>query len=354
MSRPARPRPARRLSRGSRAPRPRGRGGPAEPREVRRAPLAREVSAAPADPRRHRRPHSVDARGHDRPPVRRPSLAALAARWYRRATSVFPSLTPVCLSSIATGAHGDVHEIPHLVWYRPPRGAGRGVRQLVRCGPCRRNRQDAAGHPRNMNGEHLGRGGDVFESLADAGFDGGRQLHRLSGSHAPPSAVPFLARLTGRGDSSSTTSSAPIARGRRSPGGIARRSIDAYASAVGRWLVTRDAFDFLLFYFSDYDYASHARGPTRRSPVLRRCDAAIGALAEAGRRGRGLSSSATPSSSCPITARRLCARPPRSARRRRPRRRASPGSNRAAHVYLQPGSRLEHARLRPASTRCPR
>ena len=36
---------------------------------------------------------------------------------YRRATSTFPSLTPVCLASIATGAHPDVHGIPHLVWW---------------------------------------------------------------------------------------------------------------------------------------------------------------------------------------------------------------------------------------------
>ena len=34
---------------------------------------------------------------------------------YRRAASVFPSLTPVCLASISTGAHPDVHQIPHLV-----------------------------------------------------------------------------------------------------------------------------------------------------------------------------------------------------------------------------------------------
>ena len=44
---------------------------------------------------------------------------------YGRAISTFPSLTPVCLSSIATGAHGDVHEIPHLVWWH--RGEGRIV-----------------------------------------------------------------------------------------------------------------------------------------------------------------------------------------------------------------------------------
>src|SRR3954447_2798437 len=49
---------------------------------------------------------------------RAPTLAHLAAEGsYRRATSVFPSLTPVCLSSIVTGAGPDVHRIPHLVWW---------------------------------------------------------------------------------------------------------------------------------------------------------------------------------------------------------------------------------------------
>src|SRR4029453_18854104 len=47
-----------------------------------------------------------------------PTLALLAREGtYRRAVSTFPSLTPVCASSIATGAHPDVHRIPHLVWY---------------------------------------------------------------------------------------------------------------------------------------------------------------------------------------------------------------------------------------------
>src|ERR687885_525310 len=49
---------------------------------------------------------------------RAPTLTLLAEHGqYARATSTFPSLTPVCLSSIATGAHPDVHHIPHLVWY---------------------------------------------------------------------------------------------------------------------------------------------------------------------------------------------------------------------------------------------
>src|SRR4051795_6715805 len=60
---------------------------------------------------------------------RSPALAQLArAGSYNRATSVFPSLTPVCLASIATGAAPDVHHIPHLVWWH------RGERRLVEYG----------------------------------------------------------------------------------------------------------------------------------------------------------------------------------------------------------------------------
>ncbi|HXV56759.1 MAG TPA: alkaline phosphatase family protein, partial [Gaiellaceae bacterium] len=52
-----------------------------------------------------------------------PSLGLLAEHGrYRRAISTFPSLTPVCLSSLATGSHPEVHEIPHLVWYHSGEG----------------------------------------------------------------------------------------------------------------------------------------------------------------------------------------------------------------------------------------
>ena len=69
-----------------------------------------------------------------------PALAALAeAGSYGQATSTFPSLTPVCLSSIATGAHPDVHEIPHLVWYHRGERRARRVRLLVRRDPRRRS-----------------------------------------------------------------------------------------------------------------------------------------------------------------------------------------------------------------------
>src|SRR5262249_60149383 len=66
----------------------------------------------------------------------------------------------------------------------------------------------------------------------------------------------------------------------------ARGSIDSYAAAVARWLVTRDGFDFFVYYLSDFDYASHARGPEGALPTLVRTDAAFATLFDAAR-GRG-------------------------------------------------------------------
>jgi len=55
-------------------------------------------------------------------------------------------------------------------------------------------------------------------------------------------------------------------------------SIDAYAATIGRWLVTRDGFDLLVFYLPDYDFASHALGPDAAHEALARSDAAVAAL----------------------------------------------------------------------------
>ena len=65
---------------------------------------------------------------------------------------------------------------------------------------------------------------------------------------------------------------APLAVRNRAAG-----SVDVYAAAVGRWLVTRDGFDLLAYYLSDFDYASHAHGPEEAEDV---------ALAQTMRRSR--------------------------------------------------------------------
>lgn len=203
---------------------------------------------------------------------------------YGRATSVFPSLTPVCLSSIATGAHGDVHEIPHLVWYR------RGEQRLVEYGSSF-GAVRAAGIGNvlrdtlvNMNASHLGRRAvTLFEALADAGLRTAAVNFTVHRGRAPHrSSLPFLGDVLGP-DSfffynlfQSERTGAPLSWRNRSGG-----SIDAYAAAVGRWLVTRDGFDFLVYYLSDYDYASHEHGPDTAFETLARCDSAVGALADA-------------------------------------------------------------------------
>ena len=214
-----------------------------------------------------------------------PTLAALAEIGScGTAVSVFPSLTPVCLSSLATGAFPDVHEIPHLVWY------SRGERRLVEYGSSF-GAVRAAGIGRtlrdtlvNMNAVHLGSNAvTVFEALEDEGLVTATvnfTAYRGRVEHRSP--VPLIGSVRGPqrfffyNVFESDETGAPLSWRNRAAG-----SIDAYAAAVGRWLVTRDGFDFLLFYLSDYDWASHAQGPDAAYDALARCDASIGALVEA-------------------------------------------------------------------------
>jgi len=218
---------------------------------------------------------------------RAPALAFLAEHGsYRRATSVFPSLTPVCLSSIATGAGPDVHHIPHLVWWH------RAERRFVEYGSsfaalrAAGMAQSIADTIYNMNQRHLGAEAvTVYESLEDAGLvtaavnmtcyrGGTRYLPTLRWVTRPaygPKRFFFYSLFE------SDQTGAPLAVRDRAGG-----SIDAYAAAVGRWLVTRDGFDFLVYYLSDFDYASHAHGPGGAEDVaLARTDAAIQALLDA-------------------------------------------------------------------------
>jgi predicted AlkP superfamily pyrophosphatase or phosphodiesterase len=212
-----------------------------------------------------------------------PSLGLLAEHGlYRRAISTFPSLTPVCLSSLATGAHPDVHEIPHLVWYH------RGEQRLVEYGSSF-GAVRAAGAKQSLidtiyglNASHLGSDAvTVYEALEDAGLTAGAiNITCYRGRHPHRPTVPFLTRPAYGPKRfffynlfESDVTGAPLSVRNRPRG-----TIDAYAAAVGRWLVTRDGFDFLVFYLSDYDYASHAQGPDAAHAALARCDEAVGTL----------------------------------------------------------------------------
>jgi len=214
-----------------------------------------------------------------------PALRFLAEHGtYRRATSTFPSLTPVCLSSIATGSHPDVHEIPHLVWWH------RGERRIVEYGSSFAAVR-AAGIARSLrdtvidlNAKHLSRRAEtVYEALEDAGLTTAAiNITCYRGRHRHLPTIPGVPAVFGPKRFffyslyESDRTGAPLAVRNRALG-----SIDAYAAAVGRWLVTRDGFHLLVYYLPDYDFASHAAGPDSAHEALARSDAAIAALMDA-------------------------------------------------------------------------
>jgi predicted AlkP superfamily pyrophosphatase or phosphodiesterase len=218
---------------------------------------------------------------------RAPALAYLGAHGeYRRAISVFPSLTPVCLSAIATGAGPDVHHIPSLVWWH------RQERRIVEYGSSFAALR-AAGLTQsvvdtilNMNAKHLSKDAvTIYEAVEDAGLVAAAvNITCYRGRHRHRATLPAVHR-SAYGPKrffyyslfESDRTGAPLAVRNRNAG-----SVDAYAAAVGRWLVTRDGFDFLAYYLSSYDHASHAHGPERAAELsLGPIDSAIATLLDA-------------------------------------------------------------------------
>jgi predicted AlkP superfamily pyrophosphatase or phosphodiesterase len=220
---------------------------------------------------------------------RLPALSFLReAGSYVRGTTTFPSVTPVCLTSIATGAHPDTHHIPHLVWYhrRERRVVEYGSSfSAVRAAGARRSLRDSVFA---MTHEHVSpRALTAFEALDDAGLETaainftcyrGRTRHPIklplrSGRNRWYEAAYGPRRFFFFNLFESDVTGAPLAIRSRPEG-----SVDAYAATIGRWLVTRDGFDFLVFYLPDYDYASHISGPDAAVQALERADAAVDAL----------------------------------------------------------------------------
>jgi type I phosphodiesterase/nucleotide pyrophosphatase len=200
-------------------------------------------------------------------------------------------VTPVCLTTIATGAHPDTHGIPHLVWYHRREERlieyGSSFAALRAVGARQAFRDTIV----NMTQEHLARDATtVFEAVEDAGLVPaainftcyrGRTPHRarvpgIAANRASEAIVRGPKRFFFFNLYESDQTGAPLAIRSRLAG-----SIDAYAAAVGRWLVTRDGFDFLVYYLPDYDYASHLTGPEGADTALERADACLALLIEA-------------------------------------------------------------------------
>ena len=177
-----------------------------------------------------------------------------------------------------------MHHIPHLVWwYREEQriveyGSSFGA---VRVAGITRSLRDTV---IDLNARHLNRDAEtVYEALESTGLTAAAiNITCYRGTHRHLASIPGVPPVNGPKRFffyslyESDRTGAPIAVRNRALG-----SIDAYAAWVGRWLVTRDGFDFLVYYLPDYDYASHVSGPDAAHEALARSDAAVSALMSA-------------------------------------------------------------------------
>ena len=196
----------------------------------------------------------------------------------------FPSVTPVCAASIATGTGPDRHGIPSMNWYH--RREGRYVEygtsfSASRTFGFKRSLTDTI---YNMNSEHLSADvATVFESLDDAEVrTAGTTYLMYRGRHRHEPAVDTaLARLATQVFRKPVLGPreffyADIFASRRT-GCRAQLGLpgvrDQHAGCVGAHLIENDLFDFLLLSLPDNDTHSHRNGPF----------AQVGSIAEADR-----------------------------------------------------------------------
>jgi hypothetical protein len=236
----------------------------------------------------------IDGLGSD--PLRRaiaaghaPNIATLLDHGARfdDAISPFPSLTPVCLATIITGAGPDQHRIPSLGWYDRGRdrfveygssfaaaaveGTWRGVQDVV----LDLNHLHLAEEPRTL-----------FERVQDAGqraasinylVSRGRTRHTIKHDYGPMRRVAkrvgvhslygpdhlYFGELYG--------SLRPIL-----PQVGFKRPRDWGGGHIARWLMRNTGVEFVLLYLGQHDVASHKSGPDSTQQAIRVADRALG------------------------------------------------------------------------------
>jgi hypothetical protein len=219
---------------------------------------------------------------------RAPAMAALMERgvYVPECVAAYPSVTPVCAATIATGVGPDRHRIPSMNWFH--RDEGRYVEygtsfNASRTFGFRRSLTDTV---YNMNAEHLAPDTPtVFESLDDAGVrTAGTTYLMYRGRHRhEPADETALARLA------TQVFRKPVLGPReffyadlfasRRTGCKAQLGLpgvrDRHSGCVGAHLVEEDLFDFLLLSLPDNDTHSHKNGPHAQVASLAEADRQI-------------------------------------------------------------------------------
>jgi hypothetical protein len=226
---------------------------------------------------------------------RAPSLQAIVERgtYVDSCCAAFPSVTPVCAATIATGVLQDRHRIPSMNWY------SREERRYVEYGSSfsasRRFGlvQQLTDTVYNMNLEHLPADVEtVFETLDDRGVRTagttyliyrGRHRHEVSRETALARMVSTVVRRPVMGPRELFYADVFASRetGCRSQLGLPGIR-DQHAGCVGAHLVEHDLFDFLLLSLPDNDTVSHRKGPDGQLASIAGADRQLERLFHAG------------------------------------------------------------------------
>ncbi|HYV15227.1 MAG TPA: alkaline phosphatase family protein [Conexibacter sp.] len=208
--------------------------------------------------------------------------------------AAFPSVTPVCAASIATGTGPDEHRIPSMNWY------SREERRYVEYGSSF-SASRKAGVLRsltdtvyNMNARHLAPETlTFFERLDDADVRTagttylmyrGRHRHAVTNETALAriaTSTVFREPVLGPRELFYADLFASRRTGCRGQLGMPGQR-DRHSGCVGAHLVEHDLFDFLLFSLPDNDAWSHRNGPHAQVTSIAAADRQLERLMRAG------------------------------------------------------------------------
>lgn len=225
---------------------------------------------------------------------RAPVLARIAAEGFKAEGSVaaFPSVTPVCATSIATGTLQDRHGIASMNWFHREERRyveyGSSFQAAMRFGIARQLTDTVY----RLNLEHMSEDVEtVFESLDDADVrTAGTTYLVYRGRHEH-----FVTRETPLARVAGVAFRRPIRGPRelfyadlfstRETGCWSRMGMpglrDQHSGCVGAWLAARDLYDFLLLSLPDNDTHSHEHGPEAQVDSIAHADEQLARLAEA-------------------------------------------------------------------------
>ena len=226
---------------------------------------------------------------------RAPALKALMQRgvYIDDCVAAFPSVTPVCAASIATGCWQDEHLIPSMNWYSREEARyveyGSSFRAAQRFGFARQLTDTVY----NMNRAHLSSElRTVFEVLDDADLRTagttylmyrGRHLHEPQRDTALTRLASTLVRHPVLGPRELFYADIFSSRrtGCRSQLGMPGVR-DRHSGCVSAYLVENDLFDFLLLSLPDNDWYSHKNGPHAQVDSIAEADRQLMRVMEAG------------------------------------------------------------------------